>query len=398
MAPCSDLFQMTGTVKKTSMRLADGRELIYFGTVPERPQDYPDRRPLAGVQVSSQRRYDWLLGEWVVVASHRQDRTFLPADDQCPLDPSAPGRLTEIPAPAYDVVVFENRFPTLAEHPDPPATGGSGPAGGSRSPGGPTGPATPGPGAAGSSDGLLLQRPGTGRCEVVCFSQEHTASFADLTIVQAGTVLDAWIDRTAELSRLPGVDQVFCFENRGQEIGVTLSHPHGQIYAYPFVTPRTSRMISTSTAYRQRTGRNLFDDILAAELSDGSRIVRATRHWTAFVPHAAHWPYEVHLYPSRRVPDLLALSRTEQAEFCDLYLDLLRRFDRLFDAPAPYISAWHQAPVRQGRAEFALHLELFTVRRASGKLKYLAGSESGMGAFANDIPPEVAADRLRQLG
>jgi UDPglucose--hexose-1-phosphate uridylyltransferase len=354
------------------MRLADGRELIYFGAVPERPEDYPDRRRLAAVQVSSQRRYDSLLGEWVVIAGHRQDRTFQPADDQCPLDPSAPGSLTEIPAPGYEVVVFENRFPTFA------ATG--------------TGIPT-----AAASDGSLLRRPATGRCEVVCFSQDHSASFADLTAAQAATVVEAWTDRTAELSMLPGVEQVFCFENRGQEIGVTLSHPHGQIYAYPFVTPRTSRMLETSAAHRRRTGRNLFEDILAAELSDGSRIVRATEHWAAFVPHAAHWPYEVHIYPRHRVPDLLALSQDAKAEFCALYLDLLGRFDRLFDSPAPYISAWHQSPVRQGRAEFALHLELFTIRRASGKLKYLAGSESGMGAFANDIAPETAADRLRRL-
>ena len=122
------------------------------------------------------------------------------------------------------------------------------------------------------------------------------------------------------------------------------------------------------------------------------------RHWTAFVPSAAHWPYEVHLYPRRRVPDLAALADAARAEFCGLYLDLLRRFDRLFGSPVPYISGWHQAPVRQGRDEFALHLELFTVMRAPCKLKYLAGSESGMGAFANDVVPEAAAGRLRQLG
>jgi UDPglucose--hexose-1-phosphate uridylyltransferase len=121
-------------------------------------------------------------------------------------------------------------------------------------------------------------------------------------------------------------------------------------------------------------------------------------HWIALVPHAARWPYEVHLYPRQRVPDLPALTADARAEFCELYLDVLRRFDRLFGQPAPYISAWHQAPVQGDRSDFALHLELFTVRRAPGKLKYLAGSESGMGAFANDIAPEAAASRLRDLG
>jgi UDPglucose--hexose-1-phosphate uridylyltransferase len=208
----------------------------------------------------------------------------------------------------------------------------------------------------------------------------------------------AWTDRSAELAGQPGVEQVYCFENRGAEIGVTLSHPHGQIYAYPYITPRTDRMLASCASYRRETGSNLFDDILAAEEADSSRIVLRGSHWTAFVPYAAHWPYEVHLYPRRRVPSLVALAGTARAEFCELYLDLLRRFDRLFDRPAPYISAWHQAPVRRGGDDFALHLELFTVRRAPGKLKYLAGSESGMGAFANDITPEAAAGRLRQLG
>jgi UDPglucose--hexose-1-phosphate uridylyltransferase len=368
-------------VKKASITLADGRELIYFGDSADEAASYPDLRSLPSVEASSQVRHDPLLGEWVIVAGHRQDRTFLPPADHCPLDPSSPGRLTEIPAPSYQVVAFENRFPSLVSR------GGVGEEGGLGAGAGREEPA-----------GLLITRPGNGRCEVVCFSPEHTASFADLTHDQAALVLAAWVDRSAALAALPGVEQVYCFENRGREIGVTLSHPHGQIYAYPFITPRTTRMLAMSGAYQRDTGRNLFDDVLAAELADGSRVVLAGEHWVAFVPHAAHWPYEVHLFPRRRVPDLQALEPAEMAEFCDVYLDLLRRFDRLFDAPAPYISGWHQAPVHAGRPGFALHLELFTIRRAPDKLKYLAGSESGMGAFTNDIAPEAAAATLRKLG
>jgi UDPglucose--hexose-1-phosphate uridylyltransferase len=380
-------------VKKASISLADGRELIYFGDAADEAAAYPDLRRLPRVDASSQVRHDPLLGEWVIVASHRQDRTFLPPPDHCPLDPSSPGRLTEIPAPSYQVVAFENRFPSLVTR------GGVGEECGQVSAAGRGDPAGQ-VSAAGRGDpaSLLTTRPGNGRCEVVCFSQDHTASFAGLTHDQAALVLAAWVDRSAALAALPGVEQVYCFENRGPEIGVTLSHPHGQIYAYPFITPRTTRMLAMSGAYRRDTGRNLFDDVVAAELADASRVVLAAEHWAAFVPHAAHWPYEVHLYPRRRVPDLQALEPAEMAEFCDVYLDLLRRFDRLFDAPAPYISAWHQAPVRTGRPGFALHLELFTIRRAPGKLKYLAGSESGMGAFTNDIAPEAAAATLRKLG
>ena len=199
-----------------------------------------------------------------------------------------------------------------------------------------------------------------------------------------------------DLAAFPGIEQVFCFENRGSEIGVTQTHPHGQIYAYPFATPRTNRMLDMSTSLPSPVRAQCLRRPAAAERADGSRIVAQNAHWLAFVPYAARWPYEVHLYPNRRHADLTGLDESERASFPAIYLDLLRRFDRLFDTPAPYIAAWHQAPAHGGR-DFALHLELFTNRRSSGKLKYLAGSEAGMDVFANDIAPEQAAKRLRQV-
>ncbi|MEU5773776.1 galactose-1-phosphate uridylyltransferase [Streptomyces venezuelae] len=350
-------------MKKTSTRLADGRELIYYDVRDDTVRDAVDRRPLAPVATTSEVREDPLLGDSVAIASHRQGRTYHPPADECPLCPSAGDRLSEIPDASYDVVVFENRFPSLAGD--------------------------------------------AGRCEVVCFTSDHASSFADLTPGQAALVLEAWTDRTAELSHLPSVEQVFCFENRGAEIGVTLGHPHGQIYAYPFVTPRTNLMLRSLAAFKESSGGgNLFDDVVARE-SAGERIVLEGEHWIAFVPYAAHWPYEVHLYPKRRVPDLLALDDAARAEFPQIYLELLRRFDRIFGAaenPTPYIAAWHQAPFGPleghdgiNRDDFALHLELFTIRRTSGKLKFLAGSESGMSVFINDVPPEAAAQRLREV-
>ncbi len=160
-------------------------------------------------------------------------------------------------------------------------------------------------------------------------------------------MLEAWTDRTSELSHLPSVEQVFCFENRGAEIGVTLGHPHGQIYAYPFTTPRTALMLRSVAAHKEMTGgENLFDAVLERELAD-ERVVLEGENWVAFVPYAAHWPYEVHLYPKRRVPDLLGLDEAARTEFPKVYLELLRRFDRIFgegEPPTPYIAAWHQAP------------------------------------------------------
>ncbi|ARP71799.1 galactose-1-phosphate uridylyltransferase [Streptomyces pluripotens] len=366
-------------MKRTSTQLADGRELIYFDLRDDTVRDAVDRRPLGRTVTTSEIRHDPLLGDSVAVASHRQGRTYHPPADECPLCPTRGDRLSEIPDSTYDVVVFENRFPSLAGD--------------------------------------------SGRCEVVCFTSDHDASFADLTEDQARLVLDAWTDRTSELSQLPSVQQVFCFENRGAEIGVTLGHPHGQIYAYPFTTPRTALMLRSLSAHKEATGGdNLFDAVLERELA-GTRVVLEGEHWAAFVPYAAHWPYEVHVYPKRRVPDLLALGEAARTEFPQIYLELLRRFDRIFakrdggestvrDAagnpggapPTPYIAAWHQAPFGALeefggvlRDDFALHLELFTVRRTSGKLKFLAGSESGMSVFINDVPPERAAERLREV-
>jgi UDPglucose--hexose-1-phosphate uridylyltransferase len=243
-------------------------------------------------------------------------------------------------------------------------------------------------------------RPGTGRCEVVCFTPEHNCSLAMLPASRVRTVLEAWVDRSAVLRATEGIEQVYCFENRGQEIGVTLTHPHGQIYGYPFVTPRTAGMLGQVRAYAAAGRGNLFDDLVEGEMKAGVRVVAGNDHWAAFVPAAARWPFEVLLFPTRRVPALPDLGETQREAFCQIYLDVLRRFDTLFAAPLPYIAAWYQAPAsdESGRQEFAAHLRLLTTRRAPGKIKYLAGSESGMGVWLNDVLPEEAARRLREAG
>jgi UDPglucose--hexose-1-phosphate uridylyltransferase len=324
-------------------------------------------------------RLDALVGDWVSIADHRQNRTFLPPADECPLCPTGSGtKPSEIPANDYDVVVFENRFPSFAND-SRPATGSS-------------------------MRALLTQAPALGRCEVLCFTSDHHASFSSLSPARARTVVDVWADRTRELSALDAVEHVFCFENRGPEIGVTLHHPHGQIYAYPFLPDRTASLLRQATEHHQRTGRLLGADMLAAELDAGSRVVIRGVAWTAYVPYAARWPVEVHLVPNRDVPDLVALDDAERDELAGVYLDLLRRLDRYYVGPAgspismPYIACWHQSPVHQGRDVSRLHLQIVSPLRAPGRLKYLAGSESGVGAWINDVSPEAVAARLREVG
>ncbi|MER2133109.1 MAG: galactose-1-phosphate uridylyltransferase [Arthrobacter sp.] len=350
--------------------LADGRELLYFfdaaGTAAPVP---PDTRALPPRPGTPRMRYDALLGEWISYAEHRQTRTHLPPASQCPLCPSTPDRATEIPAAGYDVAVFENRFPAFG-----PGTG-SGPV---------------------ESAGSAAEASAIGRCEVVAFAPEHEASFAGLSSQRVRTVIRAWTHRTAALSRIPGVNQVFIFENRGAEIGVTLHHPHGQIYAYPFTTPRTLRQLESAQAFLEETGGDLFQVLLDRELEAGSRVVARGRWWTAYVPYAARMPLEIHLVPHRRVPDLVSLTKAEQEELARIYPDILRRIDALYPAPTPYIAAWYQAPVNHpGRNTYRLHLQVTSPRRAENKLKYLAGSEAAMGAFIADVSPEETAARLR---
>ena len=234
---------------------------------------------------------------------------------------------------------------------------------------------------------------------MVCFTSDHDTHFRQLGGQRVRTVIDAWADRTAELSARPGVAQVAVFENRGREIGVTLHHPHGQIYAYPFVVPRTAAMLRRAERHRKAGGGDLLGDLLAQEISSGTRIVVRGDHWTAYVPVAARWPVEIRLVPHRHRPDLAALDDAERDELATLLPKLLGRFDAFYPkvAAIPYIAAWHQAPAGDGRELCRLHLDVFSTMRAPRKLKYLAGSESAMRAWVNDTTPERIVARLREL-
>jgi UDPglucose--hexose-1-phosphate uridylyltransferase len=361
---------VSATTIRQDTRLADGRDLFYYDSEPGQDRSAPDLRlDLPAVSTSSEVRWNPLFRDYSVIAGHRQSRTYKPPADLCPLCPSRDGKLTEIPSGDYEVAVFENRFPSLSLK----AAG--------------TVPLVDAP--------PFQSGPGDGRCEVVCFSSKHDDSFAQLSITRVRTVIDAWADRTEALSSVDSIDYVFCFENRGEEIGVTLSHPHGQIYGYPFVPPRFFRAAEAARRFRERTGECLQCRLLTAELDAGVRIVTESDNWVAYVPFAARWPYEVRVVPREHLPDLPALRDELRQDLATVYREVLRRFDLLFDTPVPYIAGWQQAPVRQDGDVWHLAAEIFTIRRARGKLKYLAGSESGAGIWINDVTPEAAAARLR---
>ncbi|PKI89659.1 galactose-1-phosphate uridylyltransferase [Actinomycetales bacterium SN12] len=367
-----------GVVKRAT-RLADGRELFYYddpGTT-LRAERGLDARTLDGRPETATMRQDVLTGDWISFATARQNRVMMPSADADPLAPQTPSNPSEVPA-NYDVAVFENRSPAF------------GPALSEAVGGVPEARNSP----RGLDDlaelGLGRTRTSIGRCEVVCFSPDHRGSFGTQSVTRARTVIEAWADRTAALSALPGIQQVFPFENRGEAIGVTLPHPHGQIYAYPYVTPRTQRLLDSI----QRSSPDLMTRVLDSE-RDSDRVVLQGEHWTAFVPFAARWPLEVQLMPHRHAPDFAALTEAERDELAPLYLRLLRGVDALYSTPTAYIAGWHQAPVNTGRDSVRMRLELTSPRRAEDKLKFLAGSEAAMGAWTAEILPEVAAERLR---
>ncbi|MCU1545332.1 MAG: galT [Homoserinimonas sp.] len=352
-------------ITKHVTNLADGRELIYFDDADTAlgPDRAVDSRTLAPRPVTATMRQDVLTGDWVSIAAARQNRAFLPPAHLDPLAPSTPENPSEIPS-MYDVAVFENKSPSFG-----PGLGDTDVAG----------------------IGFERSAPAHGRTEVVCFSPEHEGSFGTLSPSRARTVIEAWADRTSALSALPGIQQVFPFENRGEAIGVTLRHPHGQIYAYPYITPRTQRLITSI----DELGPDLFERILEAERAS-ERVVLSGANWTAFVPFAARWPIEVHMLPHRQVPDFAATNDDERNELASLYLTLLRGIDKIYDTPTPYIAAWHQAPVHTKRDEIRLMLQVTSPRRAATKLKYLAGSEAAMGAWIGDVAPEQSAALIRE--
>jgi UDPglucose--hexose-1-phosphate uridylyltransferase len=318
----------------------------------------------------SELRWNPLLGEWVATATHRQGRTFLPPADFCPLCPTKPGGFpTEVPEETYDIVVFENRFPSLRPAPPEPAVEGS---------------------------DLYPVQPAVGQCEVIVYTPHHTSTLADEPVEQVYKLVRVWADRFRELGAEPFADYVFIFENKGEAIGVTLHHPHGQIYAYPFTPPVVARELKQSLAHMERTGRCLGCDITEEERRDGRRLVAENDSFVAVIPFFARYPYEVHIYSVRHLQALTDMSDAELRDLASVLKAVISAFDRLFDLSFPYMMVVHQRPTDGGSYEhYHFHVEFYPPLRTATKLKYLAGSETGAGMFINDTLAEEKAAELR---
>ena len=319
----------------------------------------------------SELRWHPLLEQWVITATHRQERTFFPPDDYCPLCPTKEGGFpTEVPAADYDLVAFENKFPSLQRRPPKPAV---------------------------EETELYRVRPAAGVCEVVLYSPEHVGTLTDKSEDEIERLIHVWTDRYVELGGLDFVDYVFVFENKGKEIGVTLTHPHGQIYAYPFVPPVIEKEIVACRKHMRKTGRCLVCDILAEELRDGRRLVAENEHFVAFVPFYARYPYEAHVLPRAHRLCLPEFSDDEKRALAKVLKVLLVKYDNLWGFSLPYMMVLHQKPTDgEAHESYHFHMEFYPPYRTKEKLKYLAGSESGAGVFINDTLAEEKAKELRE--
>jgi len=321
----------------------------------------------------SELRWNPILEEWIVTATHRQERTYKPPEGHCPLCPTQDPRFpTEVPASSYEIVVFENKFPSFR-------------------------PLAPAPAV--ESSGIYEVAPAQGVCEVVLYTQEHHTTLTEQSVEHITHLVEVWTDRYEELGRLDYVKYVLIFENKGDVIGVTLHHPHGQIYGFPFIPPRAARELESSSRYMSKRGRCLFCDVMDEELRDGRRIVAENDRFVGFVPFFARYPYEVHLYPRTHRGCLLEFDGDERSAFAEILKAVMVKYDSLFGFSLPYMMIMHQAPTDGRRYQhYHLHVEFYPPHRTATKIKYLAGCESGAGTFINDTLPEEKARELRDAG
>ncbi len=311
----------------------------------------------------SELRWNPLLQEWTITAPHRQDRPVL---QECPF-------CTEIEGTPEDVrpVALPNRFPALSHRPPTPAV---------------------------SSLGPWTARSSYGRCEILLYTADHDTALADLPLGVVQGVIGLWRSRYLELEGQEHVRYVFIFENRGEAVGVSLSHPHGQLYALPVVPPVVEREMESMRAYSESDGGCLLCDILEMELENQRRIVALADGYVALVPFWARWPYEVHILPRGHASALIDVEERKDAGLASLIRRILKKYDNLFEQEMPYVMVLHQRPV-DGKEypDYHFHIEIYPFKRSRTHLKYLAGCELGAGVFLNDSHPEETAAELIQV-
>jgi UDPglucose--hexose-1-phosphate uridylyltransferase len=311
-------------------------------------------------------RWNPVLQEWVVVAAQQGKRPVLPAEEECPFCPGKP----ETGEGDWHVLHLPNRFPALMENPPEPDI---------------------------ESDEFYQVKPSRGACEVLLYSPDHDTTFQQLSVDHIYEIVEMWVDRTRELGAKKEIEYVFIFENTGREIGVSLDHPHGQLYAFPFIPPKIRHELDSSKQFMEKRKSCLFCDILQKEKDDGRRIVLDNDSFTAFIPFFATWPYGLHLYPNRHLQSLLDLTEPEKTDFASILKTIRTKYDNLFGFRLPLMMVFHQSPTKAKYPYYHFHVEFYPVHRGRDKVKYLAGVELGTDTFLNPTNPEEKAQELREV-
>lgn len=310
-------------------------------------------------------RYNPLLRDWTMVSAKRQNRPNLPKT-ACPFCPGS-GKMPD----DYDVYLYENDFPVLsAEPPEPDPVGGE----------------------------LYQTKEAHGRCQVVLYSSDHHASLPNLSKPHMEKLIELWTKSYAELAEDPKHNYVMIFENKGEEVGATISHPHGQIYAYPFVPLKVKTELDSCQAYWEEKGQNLFDAIIAEEKAFAERVIVENETFIAFIPFFTDYPFGVHIVSKAEMTEITEFSNRQKIDFADILQIIVGGMNHLYDRPFPYMMTMHQSPIHEEDTHeyYRFHVEFYPPLRDSDKIKFNASSETGGWAAANPRKVEETAHQLRE--
>ncbi len=309
-------------------------------------------------------RYNPFRNDWLMVASARQNRPQMPKD-WCPFCPGS-GRVPD----NYDVLKYDNDFPALSMDPPEPDDVGT---------------------------DFFLTDKSYGKCEVILYSPEHNATLPQLSVSHVRKLVDLWCERFDELSKYEKSKYIMIFENRGEAVGVTMPHPHGQIYAYPFIPKKVEQKLDSAKRHFAKTGRCLFCDWREAEQNFKSRILFEDEHFSVIIPFFADFAYQTQIISKRHIGFITELNDEEKSSLARTVRSTVGMYDSLYDTPFPYMMCMYNAPVGyQDTGSFHFHIEFFPPMRSKDKQQFLASSETGAGAHCNPTAPEEKAIELRE--
>lgn len=323
----------------------------------------------------SELRYNPLLGTYTMVAANRQQRPHLPKN-WCPFCVGS----DKVPE-NYDVWVYPNDFPVLSEQP--------------------AAISTPYPISSPAVAAAYTCAPAYGKCEVILYSPQHDASLYQLPLPHVTKLVQTWAERFRALQTDPQIRYIFPFENRGEEVGVTMPHPHGQLYAYPFVPLKIVTELQQCRQYYDQTHAHLFEVMNQTEIADGRRLIYQNDHFIAYIPYFTDYPFGVFIVSKSNIQHLAELNEAEQIALADMLIAITGAFDQLYNRPFPYMMCLHQAPINTPEYAdcanyYRLHIEFYPPLRDRDKIKWYASSEMGAWAATNVVAVEDSAVLLRQ--